>query len=239
LDAVLRGCADWQKRTVLEKSVVHCCHCGIRFFTHPRNAGRRDLRCPFGCREHHRRQRANERSKKHYRTDEGRKNKKSLNGKRSLVGRDIRNTPPVDAVPTGVSTKDAGVPDSGADATPTDEDATASDTSSWDACPSVALSLGQPIHQRVLTRQALPRPAHEEAPRQDVKLMLDGFALGEADLVNSSVLSYLAMVATVLEGRAIGREELLHVLRRSMRQRSFDRLPRREYALRFLNKHPP
>jgi hypothetical protein len=29
------------------------------------------------------------------------------------------------------------------------------------------------------------------------------------------------------------------VLRRSMRQRSFDRLPRREYVLRFLHEHPP
>ena len=53
------------------------------------------------------------------------------------------------------------------------------------------------------------------------------------------MLPYLAMVATVMEGRAIGVEELLHVLRRSMRQRSFDRLPRREYVLGFLNQHPP
>ncbi len=53
------------------------------------------------------------------------------------------------------------------------------------------------------------------------------------------MLPYLAMVATVIEERVIGREELLHVLRRSMRQRSFDRLPRREYVLGFLNQHPP
>jgi hypothetical protein len=53
------------------------------------------------------------------------------------------------------------------------------------------------------------------------------------------MLPYLAMVASVIEGRSIDAEELLYVLRRSMRQRSFDRLPRREYALRFLNQHPP
>jgi hypothetical protein len=68
---------------------------------------------------------------------------------------------------------------------------------------------------------------------------LDGFALDEITLANCSMLSYLAMVATVLEGCAIGVGELLHVLRRSMRQRSFDRLPRREYVLGFLNQHPP
>ena len=72
-----------------------------------------------------------------------------------------------------------------------------------------------------------------------VKLTLGGFALDEATLVNSSLLPYLAMVATVIEGRTIRREELLHTLRKSLRQRSFDRLPRREYVLRFLNQHPP
>jgi hypothetical protein len=79
----------------------------------------------------------------------------------------------------------------------------------------------------------------EQPPREDVKLTLEGFALDEATLVNSSMLPYLAMVASVVEGRTIHRDELLHVLRRSMRQRSFDRLSRREYVLHFLDQHPP
>ncbi len=70
-------------------------------------------------------------------------------------------------------------------------------------------------------------------------MTLEGFTLDEATLLNSSMLPYLAMVASVIEARTIGPEELLHVLRRSMRQRSFDRLPRREYILRFLSQHPP
>jgi hypothetical protein len=73
----------------------------------------------------------------------------------------------------------------------------------------------------------------------NVKLVLDGFTLDEATLAASPMLPYLAMVASVLEGRAIRREELLQALLRSMRQRSFDRLPRREYVLRFLDQHPP
>jgi hypothetical protein len=79
----------------------------------------------------------------------------------------------------------------------------------------------------------------EEAPSKDVKVALDGFTLDEVTLVNSPVLPYLGMIATVLEGRTIGITELLQVLRRSLRQRSFDRLPRREYVLRVLNQHPP
>jgi hypothetical protein len=72
-----------------------------------------------------------------------------------------------------------------------------------------------------------------------VKLALDGFTLDQAMLANSPMLPYLAMVATVIEGRTIRPEELCYVLLRSMRQRSFDRLPRREYVLGFLGQHPP
>jgi len=62
--------------------VVHCAHCGIRFLTHPRNAGRRNLRCPFGCRQHHRRQRSCQRSTAYYRTEAGKRRKKWLNARR-------------------------------------------------------------------------------------------------------------------------------------------------------------
>ena len=78
-----------------------------------------------------------------------------------------------------------------------------------------------------------------EAAGADVHLALDGFMLDEATLVNSPMLPYLAMAASVIEGRTIRCEELLRTLRRSMRQRSLDRLPRREYALRFHDQHPP
>lgn len=81
--------------------------------------------------------------------------------------------------------------------------------------------------------------ALEESSRQEVKLTLEGFTLDEATLVNSPMLPYLAMVATVIEGRPIRCQELLGALQRSMRQRSFDRLPRREYVLGFLDQHPP
>jgi hypothetical protein len=72
-----------------------------------------------------------------------------------------------------------------------------------------------------------------------VKLVLDGFTLHEATLVNSPLLPYLAMVATLVEGRTIRGRQLVGVLLRSMRQRSFDSLPRREYVLACLNQHPP
>jgi hypothetical protein len=79
LDSILQSHAE------LCGYVVSCAECGIRFLAHPRNAGRRDLRCPFGCREHHRRQRSCQRSTAYYQTAAGKAKKKRLNGRRHRV----------------------------------------------------------------------------------------------------------------------------------------------------------
>lgn len=67
----------------LGRCVANCVHCGIRFLTDPRNAGREDLRCPFGCRRHHRKQQSNQRSTAYYRTPSGKTKKERLNLRRS------------------------------------------------------------------------------------------------------------------------------------------------------------
>ena len=67
----------------LRKCLTRCKHCQIRFFTHPRNAGRRDLGCPFGCRQAHRKQSAKQRCLEFYRSDAGKIKKKYLNERRS------------------------------------------------------------------------------------------------------------------------------------------------------------
>jgi hypothetical protein len=77
------------------------------------------------------------------------------------------------------------------------------------------------------------------APAENVTLPLDGFVLDESTLVNSLILPYVRMVASLLEGRTIRREELIAALRKRMRQRSIARAPHREYVLRYLSQHPP
>ena len=62
--------------------MTRCRHCHIYFFTHPRNAGRDDLGCPFGCRQAHRKQSAKQRSLEYYRSDAGKIKKKDLNARR-------------------------------------------------------------------------------------------------------------------------------------------------------------
>ena len=71
----------------LRKCLTRCRHCHILFFTHPRNAGRSDLGCPFGCREAHRRKSSIERSTEYYQSKEGKIKKRFLNANRSQKSR--------------------------------------------------------------------------------------------------------------------------------------------------------
>ena len=66
----------------LRPCLTRCRHCGIFFLTHPRNAGRRDLGCPFGCRAAHRQQGSTARSVEYYRSPEGKQKKRIQNGHR-------------------------------------------------------------------------------------------------------------------------------------------------------------
>ena len=76
-------------------------------------------------------------------------------------------------------------------------------------------------------------------PSAGAVLPLEGLSLDEATLRNSPVLPYVAMLASLIEGRRIGREELVAALRRSMRQRSMGRQSPREYVVCYLQQHPP
>jgi len=66
----------------LKRRVKHCLDCGIRFLAAPQNAGREDLRCPFGCAKRHRARQANERVKAYRRTEAGKRKKDALNARR-------------------------------------------------------------------------------------------------------------------------------------------------------------
>ena len=71
----------------LRKCLARCRHCGIYFLTDRRNAGRRDLGCPFGCRRAHRRRESTRRSVAYYREPEGQVKKQALNARRRSGGR--------------------------------------------------------------------------------------------------------------------------------------------------------
>jgi hypothetical protein len=66
----------------LRACLTRCGHCRIFFLTHPRNAGRQDLRCPFGCRQAHRKRAAAQRSAAYYGDAAGKKRKSKINQRR-------------------------------------------------------------------------------------------------------------------------------------------------------------
>jgi len=71
-----------QSRRKLVKCLTRCRDCGIFFFTDPRNKGRKNLRCVFGCRQAQQRENSLRRSKEYYDSAEGKVKKKIQNGKR-------------------------------------------------------------------------------------------------------------------------------------------------------------
>jgi hypothetical protein len=96
--AVLRSVLRAQPE--LRRCRTRCRHCGIFFLTHPRNAGRQDLRCPFGCREAHRRHQSARRSAAYYRDEAGKEKKRGLNAKRRKTPARPPPAPPlVDPLP--------------------------------------------------------------------------------------------------------------------------------------------
>ena len=66
----------------LRACLTRCRHCRIFFLTHPRNAGRHDLRCPFGCREAHRKRASVQRSAAYYGDAAGKERKSKINQRR-------------------------------------------------------------------------------------------------------------------------------------------------------------
>lgn len=101
LRAALRAQSD------LRRCLTRCKHCRIFFFTHPCNASRhyerkrKDLRCPFGCREAHRKQRSTRRSVAYYRTQEGKLKKGIQNGRRRRSEREPEEATRPDAGKSG------------------------------------------------------------------------------------------------------------------------------------------
>ena len=150
----------------LRPCLKRCRDCRIFFLTDPRNRGRRDLGCPFGCKHAHRRKRSSERSRAYNRSPAGKLKKKLHNGKRGGRCR--------------------VEPDSG-------------------------------------------ESPGKETPRAELEAI-------EPDV---EIVEYVRVVVSLVESRRVGREEILEMLRRAMRQRSFARERRIDYVVRTLKEDPP
>jgi len=154
------------------------------------------LRCPFGCRQHHRRKRSCQRSTAYYRTAVGKTKKKRLNARRQ--GRQAARPQPKG-----------------------DPQATSSDPQADHCCVAVP---APPANE--------PLSAAAELQREDV-------VLDEANVAKSPVLPYVRMVVSLIEGVEFTCREVVHLLRRTLRQHSISAGRRVDYLLSFLHRHPP
>lgn len=165
----------------LQPCLTRCRHCGIFFLTHPRNRGRRDLGCPFGCREALRKKRSTDRSTAYYKTRSGRYKKKLQNNKRCKeVPKPYSGSTPKEKV--GLEPGEKGV----------------------------RVELGP--------------------PEADGDLSLD---------FDAGMVEHVRMVTSLIEGRRVSREEILQMLKRTLRQHRIGREKRIDYLVRFLKENPP
>ena len=191
--------------------LVFCRHCGIRFLTHPRNAGREDLHCPFGCRLHRRRECARRRSQARYQKKNGYKAKKLLNSRRSCP---VQEAPRHDASPCH------------------------SEPVNSEPVNSEPVNVEPVNSESHADTHSITFPTPPTVPFR-VAISVAGVTLDEDDVKSSSALSYVRMLLRILEELPLRQNELVEWLLQCLRSRSIGRRNRKTYALGFLNEHPP
>jgi hypothetical protein len=214
-------------RADLRRGLVRCCACGIRFLSHPCNDGRADLRCPFGCREHHARTESNKRSVAYYQTEDGRNRKRALNATRSphsargKTGRD----PTVEAPSAVVVTDTPSGPLRVALGPP---GLVRVDVKPMPLTPAVVAWADSQSARSAARRtdgSAPTTPAAKNAgstPSTPTGLPLSAAASGWL-IVTPLVVEYLCETFGRVERRSVGAAEVLNLLERLVRQRSLGR----------------
>ena len=69
---------------------------------------------------------------------------------------------------------------------------------------------------------------HEDERTTEPDLQFDG-----------GMVAYLKMALSLIEHRNVSQDEVIEVLRKTMRQRSMARVRRRDYVINYLAEHPP
>jgi hypothetical protein len=201
----------------------------------PRNVGREDLGCPFGCADLHRRQRSNERSvdynrsavgkaKKHQREVERRlaEDRSAAEGSESPEARSVEILeatldvvgPSVEPFPPGPRI-DHPHPSPAVFPPASDPMASGSET----AAPATV------SHSREEGVDHSPSPS-----------AIDGSPPSEPEQLEYSpgIVAYIRVVISLLEGRNVHQVEILEMLARTRRQHSLAREKRIDYVLRRL-----
>jgi len=237
LDSVLRD------KPQARRLLAWCRHCGIPFIRDPRNAGREDLGCPFGCADLHRRRDSTKRSVAHNQSAQAKLKRYKREEKRKLAAERLaaaEASPAVDVHPatTVEEAHDADSPsgellhrDRRADlpcpspeVSPpaTDKAGSSAEVTAYDPVSRSSEDCGGPS-----PRGRSPSAIADSPPAESERL----------DLA-PGIVAYVQFVISLLEGRDVHREEILEMLARTKRQRSFAREKRIDYVLRRLREEP-
>ena len=234
LDSVLRD------KPQVRRLLACCRHCGIPFIMDPRNAGREDLGCPFGCADLHRRRRSTERSVlynrsargklKRYQREEERRLAEERSAAEASQAAEVDPAATVEVAHAVVSRSAEPLPEDRRADPPcpspepsppaTHQAASSAEAAAGDPVPRSSEDCGGPSHREW-------RPSPGSLPAEPVQLE---FAPG--------IVAYVRVVISLLEGRNVQRTEILEMLARTRRQHSFAREKRIDYVLRRLAEEP-
>jgi hypothetical protein len=206
----------------LRRLLARCRHRWIFFIADPRNAGREDLGCPFGCADLHRRRRSTERSvryngsangklKRYQREEERRQAKERL----AAEGPQAPETRPA----TSLEETSPSVHPSG--------------TLQVQAASSAETTAG-----RLVSR--LSGDCGGSSPRGRHPNAFGDPPVAEPERLQADpgIVAYVQFVISLLEERPVHREEILEMFARTRRQHSFAREKRIDYVLRRLRQEP-
>lgn len=221
--------------------LTRCRHCGIFFIADPRNAGREDLGCPFGCADLHRRRHSTERSVRYNGSPVGKlKRQHQREAERRLAGdlsaAEASQTAEVYRAATVEVTHDATAPILGSGPRGPAMDPPAVEVprpASGFMAGSAKTTAAGPVSEAREDRG--DRSSGEPGPS----------AIGgcppagpEQPELAPAIVAYVQVVISLLEGRPVHRMEILEMLARTRRQHSFAREKRIDYVLRRLREEP-
>lgn len=209
--------------------------------THPRNAGREDLGCPFGCKDLHRRRSSTKRSTKHNASGVGKWKRHQAREARRLA-----------AARTEVEGSEAQEARCAAMLARAQEAA----PPGVEEVPSRARGdLPPPLRQPVPPVSGSPATTGETAVPErhasSIEVQGDGPSPGLTPCrgevegaetgdgkYGAGILRYLRTVVSLIEARRVSAAEILEMLERIKVQRSFAREKRLDYVLRRLREEP-
>ena len=242
----------------LRPCLARCRHCRIFFLTPPQNAGRKDLGCPFGCQDAHRKQRSTERSTAYNHTEAGKRKKKQQNGKRRKPRPDEGNGKSAGNPP------EAGGLRLPAPLTPAKSLPAQSEVADFSPSSVEGVNEPSPSPKYTAVQGGDPYAMADKASCDRQTLMLfdrrqsgpgqTGNDTGSVPLAkdtipelldrndctfNAGMVEYVRVVTGSIEDRRVSREEVLQMLKRIMRQHGLVREKRIDYRMRVLKEKPP